>query len=135
MRPGEKFAHWELRGVPLRVTVGAKDLGGGNVTVVRRVDGEESLVALDGLGARAQRMLDERSVDVATLAELVAAFADRPVFASAPFCSRPDCEAGIKAAVHAATVRILRADRSGDGRPCLVCEQPAESVALIARAY
>jgi prolyl-tRNA synthetase len=150
MRPGEKFAHWELRGVPLRVTVGAKDLAGGNVTVVRRVDGEETLVPLDGLGgrlqamldeaqvvtrARAQRMLDERSVDVATLGELVAAFADRPVFASAPFCSRPECEAGIKAAVHAATVRILRADRSGDGRPCLVCEQPAEFVALIARAY
>jgi prolyl-tRNA synthetase len=150
MRPGEKFAHWELRGVPLRVTVGAKDLAAGNVTVVRRVDAEESLVPLDGLGgrltamldeaqlairARAQRQLDEGSVDVATIDELVAAFAERPVFASAPFCDRPECETGVKAAVHAATVRILRADRSGDGRPCLVCGQPAELVALIARAY
>ena len=40
IRPGEKYAHWELRGVPLRVTVGARDLAAGQVTVTRRVDGE-----------------------------------------------------------------------------------------------
>jgi prolyl-tRNA synthetase len=150
MRPGEKFAHWELRGVPLRVTVGPKDLAEGKVTLVRRVDGEESVVPLEGLGgrlatlleeaqaaifARARRMLEERSVDVATLDELAAAFAERPVFASAPFCNRPECETAIKAKVHAATVRNLRADRSADGAPCLVCGQPADHVALIARAY
>jgi prolyl-tRNA synthetase len=150
MRPGEKFAHWELRGVPLRITVGAKDLADGNVTVVRRVDGEQSQRPLDGLGgrlqgmlddaqvatrARAQRFLDERSVDVASLDELVAVFAERPVFASGPFCNRPECENVVKGAVHALTVRILRADRSGDGAPCLACGDPSEHVALLARAY
>jgi prolyl-tRNA synthetase len=150
MRPGEKFAHWELRGVPLRITVGAKDLAGGEVTVARRVDGEQNVVPLEGLGsrlsglleeaqsairARAQKLLEERSVEVRSIGELVAAFAEQPVFASAPFCNRPACEIGIKAAVHAATVRILRADRTADGAPCLVCGQAADHVALIARAY
>jgi prolyl-tRNA synthetase len=150
MRPGEKFAHWELRGVPLRVTVGAKDLADGNVTLARRVDGEQSVVSLEGFGARlpalldeqqlairarARRLLDERSVDVTTLDQLVAAFADRPVFASAPFCNRPECETAVKAAVHAVTVRCLRADRSADGAPCLACGDPADHIALIARAY
>jgi prolyl-tRNA synthetase len=150
MRPGEKFAHWELRGVPLRITVGAKDLGGGNVTLVRRVDGEQSVVPLEGLGARlaallddtqtvirarAERLLDERSVEVRSLDDLVAAFAERPVFASGPFCNSQECEIAVKAAVHAATVRILRADRTADGAPCLACGRPAEHVALIARAY
>ncbi len=150
MRPGEKFAHWELRGVPLRITVGSKDLADGNVTLVRRVDGEQTVVPLEGLGAllqgllddtqvairaRAQRLLDERSIDVASLDELVTAFAERPVFASGPFCNRPECETAIKAAVHAATVRNLRGDRTGGGAPCLACGQPAEHVALIARAY
>jgi prolyl-tRNA synthetase len=150
MRPGEKFAHWELRGVPLRITVGAKDLADGNVTLVRRVDGEQSTVPLAGLGgrlqslldeaqaairARAQRMLDERSVDVSSLDELVTAFTEQPVFASAPFCNRPQCEIAVKAAVHAATVRNLRADRSAGGAPCLACGEPTEHVALIARAY
>ncbi|HWF57488.1 MAG TPA: proline--tRNA ligase [Candidatus Dormibacteraeota bacterium] len=150
MRPGEKFAHWELRGVPLRITVGAKDLAGGSVTLVRRVDGEQAVVPVDGLGARlpalleeaqsairsrAQKLLDERSVEVTSIGELVGAFAEQPVFASGPFCNRPECEVAIKAAVHAATVRILRADRSADGAPCLACGQPADDVALIARAY
>ena len=63
LRPGEKFAHWELRGVPLRVTVGAKDLAGGGVTVVRRVDGGETLEPLEGLGGRLQAMLDEAQED------------------------------------------------------------------------
>ncbi len=150
MRPGEKFAHWELRGVPLRLTVGAKDLAGGGVTVVRRVDGEQTVLPLGGLGARlpsllddaqaatrarAQGLLDERSVEVSSLDDLIDAFAQRPVFASAPFCNRPECEIAVKAAVHAATVRSLRADRRADGAPCLACRRPAEHVALIARSY
>ena len=150
MRPGEKFAHWDLRGVPLRVTVGARDLAGGAVTLKRRVDGEETAVPLDGLAGRlpalladaqratrqrAQRLLDERSVDVATLDELREAFAVRPVFASAPFCAQDACETAVKATVHAVTVRNLRADRSADGAPCLACGRPADHVALIARAY
>ena len=149
-RPGEKFAHWELRGVPLRITVGPKDLAQGNVTLVRRVDGEQSVVPLDGLGARladlleqtqaamferARRFRDERSVDVRSLDELVAAFEERPVFASAPFCNRPGCEVAVKAAVHALTVRNLRADRTPDGAPCLACGETADHVALMARAY
>jgi prolyl-tRNA synthetase len=150
MRPGEKFAHWELRGVPLRITVGAKDLAGGNVTVVRRVDGEQVQLPLEGLAARlqdmldeaqlairarAERMRDERSVEVASLDELVTAFAERPVFASGPFCNRVECENAVKGAVHALTIRILRADRSADGAPCVACSEPADHVALMARAY
>ena len=150
MRPGEKFAEWELRGVPLRITAGAKDLAGGNVTVVRRVDGEQSVVPLEGLAARLPALLDgaqvaiweracarleERSVDVASLDELVAAFSERPVFASGPFCDRPECEVAVKSAVHAVTVRNLRADRTADGAPCMACGTPTDHVALIARAY
>ena len=150
MRPGEKFAHWELRGAPLRITVGARDLAAGKVTLTRRVDGEESTVPLDGLAPRldtllddaqaatrrrAQALLDERSVDVTTLDELRQAFADRPVFASAPFCNTEACEQAVKNTVHAVTVRNLRADRTADSAPCLACGRPAEHIALIARAY
>jgi len=152
IRPGEKFAHWELRGVPLRITVGARDLAEDMVTVVRRVDGHETRLPLSGLGrqlaellgeaqqairARAQRLLAERSVDVASLAELRDAFPEggQPVFANAPFCAREDCEARVKEAAHAVSVRVLRADRSADSAPCLACGEPAGHIALIARAY
>jgi len=150
IRPGEKYAHWELRGVPLRITVGARDLVDGNVTVVRRLDGEHFVLPLEGLPdrlpalldeahsalfARAQRLLEERSVDVGSLDELRAAFVEHPVFASGPFCNQPDCEVAVKEAVHAATIRNLRDDRDATGAPCLACGRPSEWTALIARAY
>jgi prolyl-tRNA synthetase len=150
IRPGEKYAHWELRGVPLRVVIGAKDLAEGNVTVVRRVDGEQQVLPLERVAAalpallteaqealreRSRRMLEERSVEVRTLDELRQAFAGEPVFASAPFCDLAECEEQVKAAVKGVTVRNLRADRPGEGGPCLVCGRPAEHIALIARAY
>ena len=150
IRPGEKYAYWELRGVPLRVVVGAKDLAEERVTVVRRMDGLDQMLPLEGLAARlpqlladtqaamfarAQNELEGRSVDVTSLAGLVEAFAERPVFASGPFCNRPECEVRIKEAVHALTVRNLRADRTGDGAPCIACGEGADHVALMARAY
>src|SRR4029077_700929 len=58
-RPGEKYAHGELRGVPLRVAVGARDLAEGVVTVVRRVDGEETRGPVDPLALRLPGMLEE----------------------------------------------------------------------------
>ena len=150
IRPGEKYAHWELRGVPLRIAAGARDLAEGKVTVVRRVDGESVQVPVDGvaqrlpamldeaqavLRARAQRMLEERSVEVRTLDELRQAFEAQPVFANAPFCNRPECEQTVTAAVHAITVRNLRADRDGEAGICIGCGQPSRHVAVIARAY
>jgi prolyl-tRNA synthetase len=150
VRPGEKYAHWELRGVPLRIVVGAKDLAGGNVTLVHRVDGTQETVPLAGLAAglpslldasqqaiyeRARTRLEQRSVDVATLDELIAAFADRPVFATAPMCNTAECEAQVKGAVHALTVRVLRADRAANGEPCIACGTPADAYALLARSY
>jgi len=87
------------------------------------------------IGRRAQRRLEERSVDVSTIDELKAAFAERPVFATAPFCDTPECEDAVKSAVHALTVRVLRADRAGGGAPCVACGEPAEFSALLARSY
>jgi prolyl-tRNA synthetase len=150
MRPGEKYAEWELRGVPLRIVVGMKDLERSQVTVVRRVDGAESTQPLDGLAARlprlledahralwerARRRLDDRSLDVRTLADLATAFNERAVFASGPFCARERCETAVKDAVHALTVRVLRSDREAHGEPCVACGEPAEHIALMARAY
>jgi prolyl-tRNA synthetase len=150
VRPGEKYAHWELRGVPLRVTVGARDLAAGQVTVTRRVDGESWTEPLAGVAARLPALLDDaqvrirsraegllrdRSVEVRSLDELREAFAERPVFANAPFCERPACEEAVTSAAHALTIRVLRRDRSGEVGRCLACGEPSSEVAVIARAY
>ncbi len=82
IRPGEKYAHWELRGVPLRLTVGVRDLADGRVTVTRRFDGESWTEPVDGVAGRlpallqeahertwdrAWELLQERSVEVRSL--------------------------------------------------------------------
>ena len=150
IRPGEKYAHWELRGVPLRITVGARDLAAGQVTLTRRVDGESWTEPLDAVAARlpslledaqsrllarAETMLRDRTVEVESLEALAAAFADQPLFANAPFCARAECEEAIKGAAHALTVRVLRRDRSGERGRCIACGEASSEVALIARAY
>jgi prolyl-tRNA synthetase len=150
IRPGEKYAHWELRGVPLRVTVGARDLAAGQVTVTRRVDGKSWTEPLDGVAARLPALLDEaqartraraeamlrdRTVEVRSLDELRQAFAEEPVFANAPFCEGEGCEEAVKAAAHALTVRVLRRDRSGEVGRCVACGEASSEIALIARAY
>ena len=85
--------------------------------------------------ARAHQRLDDRSVDVSTLEELVAAFAERPVFATGPMCNTDECEVAVKAAVHALTVRVLRADRPAHGALCIACGKPTDFNALLARSY
>ncbi|MGP8160111.1 MAG: proline--tRNA ligase [Candidatus Dormibacteria bacterium] len=150
IRPGEKYNHWELRGVPLRLTVGARDLAAGQVTVTRRVDGESWTESLDGVSgrlpallteaqgriwSRAEGLLRDRTVEVGSLDQLRQAFAKEPVFANAPFCERRECEEAINTAAPALTVRVLRRDRSGEAGRCLACGEPSSEVALIARAY
>ena len=150
IRPGEKFAHWELRGAPLRITVGPKDLADGNVTVTRRVDGEVSTVPLEAVAGRlpdlleaahaatwerASRKMRDRTVEITDLDGLREAFEERPVFADVPFCNRARCEQKVVAAAHALTVRNLRSDREGDTGTCIACGERSEHVAVVARSY
>ena len=150
IRPGEKYAHWELRGVPLRLTVGARDLAEGRVTVTRRVDGESWTEPVEGVAGRlpallqeahqrtwdrAWALLQERSVEVHSLDELRQAFEVQPVFASAPFCERPECEEAVTQTAHALTIRVLRRDRSGEPGRCIACGEASSEVAVIARSY
>jgi prolyl-tRNA synthetase len=150
IRPGEKYAHWELRGAPLRLTVGARDLAEGRVTVTRRVDGESWTEALETVSGRLPALLDEaqartrsraaammreRTVEVCSLDELRQAFAERPVFANAPFCESPACEEAVTRAAHALTIRVILAERSGEAGRCVACGQPTSETAVIARSY
>ena len=150
IRPGEKYAHWELRGVPLRITIGAKDLAENVVTVTRRLDGQSWRVAVEAIDQemghwldeaqhlqlqKARQMLADNTVEVKTIKELQDVFAERPVFANAPFCNSEECEKKVTESVHALTVRNLRQDREGERGTCVACGQSCSHVALLARAY
>jgi prolyl-tRNA synthetase len=147
--PGWKYAEWELRGVPLRLEIGPKDLEKGQVFSARRDTREKSAIPFDGLGARVEEILraiqanllararqfrDEHTMDVATWDEFVSAMAGRPGFVIAAWCGEADCEAAIKAETQATLRNIPLASKRVDGT-CVKCGKPSHVRAWFAKAY
>jgi prolyl-tRNA synthetase len=148
-RPGEKFNRWELKGVPLRIEVGPRDVEARQVTVVDRLSREKRAVPAAGLHefvreelVRFQRALFERALEfrrantfeVATLAELVEHFKERTGFVWAPWCGSAECEARVKEETGGVTTRNFDPSAEVDGG-CLSCGQPAARKVAFARAY
>jgi prolyl-tRNA synthetase len=148
-RPGWKFAEWELRGVPLRLEIGPKDIEKSQALVVRRDTREKLAVALEGLPARIRDLLDEVQrtlLDRATRfrdehtqrADTYDAFKEtmegRPGFVIAPWCGSADCEAQIKTDTQA-TIRNMPLDAAPPGGRCVRCDRDAISSAWFAKSY
>jgi prolyl-tRNA synthetase len=148
-RPGPKFNRWELKGVPIRLEVGSRDVGARQVVMVDRLTREKRPVPAAGLHevvrdelVRFQRALFERARDfrdrntfeVATLAELVEHFREGTGFVWAPWCGSAECEARVKEETGGVTTRNFDPGAAVDGA-CLVCGRPAERKVAFARAY
>ena len=119
--PGWKFAEWELRGVPLRLEIGPKDIEKQQVVLARRDTREKLPTPLDGLEGRVRELLDsiqqalldralryreEHTVSTDSYDEFKALMEGRPGFVLAPWCGSEECEAAIKAETQA-TIRNL----------------------------
>ncbi len=148
-RPGDKYAHWELKGVPLRLNVGARDADAGQVEMVDRLTRQKVAVPVAGLAQRLaseldafQRRLLERAVafqrantfELETLEEIVAHFRERGGFAWAPWCGEADCEARVKADAGGVTIRVIGSGAKPGGK-CLACDRPARQRVAFAKAY
>jgi prolyl-tRNA synthetase len=147
--PGWKFAEWELRGVPLRVEIGPKDIEKSAVMVARRDTREKSSLAMDGIAAAATRLLDEiqqslyaralkfredHTQRVSSYEEFKQAMEGRPGFLIASWCGRDDCEAEIKAETQA-TVRNIPFGSERQSGVCIKCGRESSVEAWFAKAY
>ena len=148
-RPGEKYAHWEMKGVPLRLNVGGRDADAGQVELVDRLSRQRRAVPVAGIGARlkdelasfqgalfarAQGFLRENTFELSTLQEVVAHFKERGGFVWAPWCGDAECEARLKAEAGGATVRTIDPEEKASGK-CVVCGKPAKHRVALAKAY
>jgi prolyl-tRNA synthetase len=146
--PGWKFSEYEMRGVPLRLEIGPKDIEKGQVMLARRDTREKLALPLDGFEVRIRSLLDEiqqglfkRAVDfrtehtstAANWDEFLAAMEGRPGFVIARWCGDAECEARIKAETQA-TIRNLPFGQVSGGR-CVRCDKPAITEARFAKAY
>ncbi|MEV6025150.1 proline--tRNA ligase [Streptomyces sp. NPDC052036] len=141
---GRRAVDWELKGVPVRIEIGPRDLENGTAMLVRRIPGGKAPVALDRLASVLPGILDEdqalllaqsrerresRTADVSTLGEAVEA-ASAGGWARIPWAVLGE-EGETKLAEHAVTVRCLVAE---DGSVPEADDAPS-NVAVVARAY
>ena len=147
MTPGRKFNEWEMKGVPVRIEIGPRDIENGVATVCRRDNFEKVSVPLDGLKKFVAELLDDIQKNMLEKAraardlkivkadslEGILKGVDGQNFVKAGWCGYRECEDKIKEYAQA-TARIID---DGDGVPekCAVCGKPAKHTVIFARAY
>ena len=150
MSPGFKFNDWEMRGVPLRLELGPKDVAKGSVVLARRDrPGKEgkSFVPQQGIAAAVSQLLVEiqkslhdralefrkaHTIEPADYGEFKKAV--ETGFAFAWWCGSAECEAKIKEETKA-TMRCIPLEQPGGSGQCIFCGNPAREKGIFARAY
>ncbi len=148
--PGWKYNEWEMRGVPLRMEIGPKDLEKSQVVLARRDTREKSFVPMEGLAATIEEMLatiqkalydravqfrTEHTTETDSYEEFKQIMDGRPGFVIAPWCGSARCEADIKAETQATIRNIPFTAKPATGKKCLKCDAPATTHAWFAKSY
>ena len=147
--PGWKFHHWELKGVPLRIEIGPKDLEKKQVTLARRdtfertTAKEEEVVQavrkmLEEIQAnlyrRAKEFLESHITTVKNYEEFKEALKNKGGFIKACWCSSSTCEEKIKEET-GATIRLIPFEKEEPFSNCVYCGKEAKEVVYFAKAY
>jgi prolyl-tRNA synthetase len=147
--PGWKFAEWELRGAPLRLEIGPKDLEKSQVLLARRDTREKLATPMAGLAGRVVELLDEiqesvyrraltfreeHTTRVTSYAQFKEIMEGRPGFVIAGWCGSEACEAQIKAETQA-TLRNIPFEGEKVTGSCVACGKPSTGEAWFAKAY
>ena len=148
--PGWKFNEWEMRGVPLRLEIGPKDIEKSQVVLARRDTREKSFVPMDGLAGHVEELLktiqqalfdrahafrEEHTSSTASYDEFKQIMEGRPGFVISPWCRSADCEAQVKTETQATIRNIPFTSQTPDGQTCIKCGAPATALAWFAKAY
>jgi prolyl-tRNA synthetase len=147
--PGWKFNEYEMRGVPLRIEIGPRDMDNGQAVLVSRVSGEKRPVSQDRIVEKVRLMLDEiqrqmyddakafmesRFAAVDSLDELKAGMETMRGFYWAGWCGSDACEHQVKEET-GATARNIPFEVPEHRTQCLVCGEKAKHTVVFARAY
>jgi prolyl-tRNA synthetase len=148
-RPGWKFAEYELRGVPLRVALGPRDLENNLAEVARRDTKEKQSVSLDGLGDnliqlladiqqnmydRALKFRAEKSTKVDTWEEFVQVLDEKTGFIYAHWDGTSETEEKIKELTKA-TIRCIPFNNEQEEGKCILTGNPSKQRVVFARSY
>jgi prolyl-tRNA synthetase len=148
-RPGFKFAEYELKGIPVRLGIGKRDLEKGVVEVARRDTKEKNSVALDGIAAHVEQLLDdiqknlyakalafrdERITSVDNFEDFKTVLEEKGGFVSAHWDGTTETELKIKELTKA-TIRCIPNDAVEEDGVCVLTGKPSTQRVLFAKAY
>ncbi|CAM3959152.1 proline--tRNA ligase [Flavobacterium antarcticum] len=148
-KPGFKFAEWELKGVPVRITIGPKDLQNGTFEIARRDTLTKEIILKDEIVNHVSALLDKIQDDlfqkalsyrnnhiteVNSFEEFKTVLEDKGGFISAHWDGTPETEEKIKELTKA-TIRCIALDRVKESGSCMFTGNPSEGRVLFAKAY
>ena len=147
--PGWKRSEQEIKGIPVRVEIGPKDIEEGKVVVVRRDTREKIDVAIGEIGAklpeiletmqgdmfeRAKKHLEEHTYEARTYEEFKDTIENKPGFVKAMWCGDLECELKIKEDT-TATSRCMPFEQENLSDVCVCCGKPAKTMVYWGKAY
>ncbi len=148
--PGWKFAEYEMRGVPLRLEIGPKDIANGQCVLVRRDTREKSFVPLDQLEEAIQNLLDQihdnlyaralenlhaRMYEARTHEEFLDIAQNKSGFIKAMWCGDSACEDQIKDETGGVKSRCIPFTEEQLSDVCVCCGKPAKHMLIWGRQY
>ena len=148
LTPGFKFNDWEMKGIPLRIEIGPKDLEKNKVTFARRHNRQKDDQEISGLVDRvvselekihndmfadAKKILDDKTVEVESYEEFKEEL-EKGRLIKAPICQNPKCEEEIKEET-SADVRVIPDGSSDTSSKCIKCSDQSAIRPLFARGY
>ena len=147
--PGWKFSEQEMRGIPVRIELGPKDIAAGKCVAVRRDTREKIEIALDELEAKLPELLEQIQKDMfarakahrdshtyvaTTLDEMKEIAENKPGFIKAMWCGNQECEDKLKEVV-GVTSRCIPFNQEHLADTCVCCGKPATKMVYWGKAY
>jgi prolyl-tRNA synthetase len=148
-RPGWKFAEYEMKGVPVRIAIGARDLANNIVEIARRDTKEKKSIDINGISNYIQQLLeeiqiniynkakayrDEHTTEANTWDEFVKLLDEKGGFISAHWDGTAETEEKIKE-ITKATIRCIPLNNKQENGKCILTGNPSKQRVLFARAY
>jgi len=146
---GWKFNDWEIKGVPLRINIGIRDIKNKKLEIVRRDTGEKISINRENtvenvyfyleeiqklLFMRAKEIQDQRIIKLSNYEEMKSTLKEKGGFIIADWCEKEECENSIKIDT-GADIRLIPFDESNRENKCIYCNMNSKKTVVFAKAY
>ena len=148
LTPGYKFHDWELRGIPLRIEIGPKDIEKNKVVLVKRYNKEKTDISFDDVAGKldgvlvdiqkqmlisGKKVLDEMIHNISSYDEFKSQI-EKGGLLQTPWCGKQECEEKIKEET-GADIRVIPFGSEDSSKKCVYCNEQSVSVPIFARGY